>query len=78
MWYQKEIIIDAKQRGFHIITSEITENISKIIGYEFDNDDIIKANSICDPNIKALTTVTVFHAGYQITKSYYFFLCVDF
>lgn len=30
MWYQKEVIIDPKKRGFHIITKQITSNIPEI------------------------------------------------
>ena len=30
MWYQKEIIIDSKKRGFHVITEQITSKIPEI------------------------------------------------
>ena len=35
MWLQREIIIDAKKRGFHIVTNEIISKLSEI-------NDIIK------------------------------------
>ena len=30
MWLQREIILDAKKRGFHIVTNEIVSKISEI------------------------------------------------
>ena len=30
MWYQKEVIIDPKKRGFHVITEQITSTIPEI------------------------------------------------
>ena len=30
MWYQKEIIIKNKNRGFHLITDEIIQNLSEL------------------------------------------------
>ena len=30
MWFQREIIIDAKKRGFHIVTNEIISKLSEI------------------------------------------------
>ena len=30
MWYQKEIIIKNKKRGFHLITNEIIQNFSEL------------------------------------------------
>ena len=30
MWLQKEIILDAKKRGFHIVTNEIIDKLSEI------------------------------------------------
>ena len=30
MWYQKEIIINNKNRGFHLITDEIIQNFSEL------------------------------------------------
>lgn len=61
MWYQKEIIIDAKQRGFHIITSEITENISKIKNFEIGLLNLfikhtsasLTINENTDPSVRA-------------------------
>ena len=30
MWYQKEVIINPKQRGFHVITKQVTSKIPEI------------------------------------------------
>ena len=30
MWYQKEIIIKNKNRGFHLITDEIIQNFKEL------------------------------------------------
>ena len=30
MWYQKEIIIKNKNRGFHLITDEIIQNFTEL------------------------------------------------
>lgn len=30
MWYQKEITLSPKSRGFHLITNEITSNLEKL------------------------------------------------
>ena len=32
MWLQREIIIEAKKRGFHIVTNEIISKLSEING----------------------------------------------
>ena len=33
-WFQKEITLSPKQRGFHIVTSEIESKVSEIRGYD--------------------------------------------
>ena len=33
-WFQKEIILNSKERGFHLITNEITSNIEEISNYK--------------------------------------------
>ena len=30
MWLQREIILDSKERGFHIVTNEIVSKLSEI------------------------------------------------
>ena len=35
MWFQREIIIDSKRRGFHIITDEINSQIKEIKKLKF-------------------------------------------
>ena len=41
MWLQREIILDAKERGFHIVTNEIVSKLSEI-------DDIILKIKLCE------------------------------
>ena len=61
MWYQKEIIIDAKQRGFHIITSEITSKVLKIRNIEIGILNLfikhtsasLIINESADPSVRA-------------------------
>ena len=33
-WFQKEIILNKKERGFHLITNEITSNLKEISNYK--------------------------------------------
>ena len=33
-WFQKKIILNSKERGFHLITNEITSNIEEISNYK--------------------------------------------
>ena len=33
-WFQKEIILNSRERGFHLITNEITSNIEEISNYK--------------------------------------------
>jgi len=33
-WFQKEIILNNKERGFHLITNEITSNLKEISNYK--------------------------------------------
>ncbi|CAG8999526.1 MAG: hypothetical protein CENE_01505 [Candidatus Celerinatantimonas neptuna] len=34
MWYQKEILISAKSRGFHLITDEVLESIPELVNVQ--------------------------------------------